>query len=124
MTPELAAAQAARLGEQVDYLVVVRGSIYSASATRPDLHTEPGFGIELCLGDPHAATGTVPVVLQGSVVDPGQAQWALQDGVTTDMVEMTRAQITDPDLVARYRSGEADRIRPCLLAVQPELHGP
>ncbi len=117
VTPELAAAQAARLGEQVDYLVVVRGSIYSASATRPDLHTEPGFGIELCR-QIRAATGTVPVVLQGSVVDPGQAQWALQDGVTTDMVEMTRAQITDPDLVARYRSGEADRIRPCLLCNQ------
>ena len=117
VTPELAAAQAARLGEQVDYLVVVRGSIYSAWATRPDLHTEPGFGIELCR-QIRAATGTVPVVLQGSVVDPGQAQWVLQDGVTTDMVEMTRAQIADPDLVARYRSGEADRIRPCLLCNQ------
>ena len=43
VTPEMAAEQAARLAGQVDYLVVVRGSIYSLPATRPDLHTEPGL---------------------------------------------------------------------------------
>src|SRR6266571_1101945 len=117
VTPELAAGQAARLAGLVDYLVVVRGSIYSVSATRPDLHTEPGFGMELCRQVCAAVDGTVPVVLQGSVVDPGQAQWALDDGAT-DLVEMTRAQVTDPDLVVRLRSGEEDRIRPCLLCNQ------
>ena len=117
VTPELAAEQAARLAGQVDYLVVVRGSIYSVPATRPDLHTEPGFGIELCRQVRAAVDGAVPVVLQGSVVDPGQAQWALDDGAA-DLVEMTRAQITDPDLVARLRDGEPDRIRPCLLCNQ------
>jgi hypothetical protein len=61
--------------------------------------------------------GAVPVVIQGSVVDHGQAQWALADGAA-DLAEMTRAQITDPDLVARLRCGEADRIRPCLLCNQ------
>ena len=61
--------------------------------------------------------GAVPVVLQGSVVDPGQAQWALDDGVA-DLVEMTRAQIADPDLVTRCRSGEAERVRPCVLCNQ------
>ncbi len=117
VTPDLAAAQAVRLGEQVDYLVVVRGSIYSVSATRPDLHTEPGFAIELCRQIRAAAGPTVTVVLQGSVVDPGQAQSALDDQCA-DLVEMTRAQIADPDVVARYRSGDADRIRPCLLCNQ------
>ena len=61
--------------------------------------------------------GAIPVVLQSSVVDPAQAQWALADGAA-DMVEMTRAQITDPDLVARLRAGQPDRIRPCLLCNQ------
>ena len=117
VTPELAAEQAARLAGQVDYLVTVRGSIYSVSATRPDLHTEPGSGIELCRQVRAAVGGGVPVVLQGSVVDPGQAQWALDDGAA-DLAEMTRAQITDPDLVGRLRSGQADRIRPCLLCNQ------
>ena len=117
VTPEMAAEQAARLAGQADYLVVVRGSIYSVPATRPDLHTEPGPGIELCRQIRAAVGGAVPVALQGSVVDPGQAQWALDDGAA-DLAEMTRAQITDPDLVARLRSGEAERIRPCLLCNQ------
>ena len=124
VTPELAAESAARLAGQVDYLVVVRGSIYSVPATRPDLHSEPGFGIELCRQVRAAVKrtaevggGTIPVVLQGSVVDPAAAQWALADGAA-DLVEMTRAQITDPDLVARLRAGQPDRIRPCLLCNQ------
>ena len=117
VTPEIAAEQAVRLAGQVDYLVVVRGSIYSVPATRPDLHTEPGYGIELCRQVRTAVAGAVPVILQGSVVDAGQAQWALDDGAA-DLAEMTRAQITDPDLVARQRDGEPDRIRPCLLCNQ------
>lgn len=117
VTPELAAGQAARLAGLVDYLVVVRGSIYSVSATRPDLHTEPGSAMDLCRQVRAAVDGAVPVVLQGSVVNPGQAQWALDDGAA-DLVEMTRAQITDPDLVMRLRGGEEDRARPCLLCNQ------
>ena len=122
VTPELAAESAARLAGLVDYLVVVRGSIYSVPATRPDLHSEPGFGIELCRQvraavEGRGGWGTIPVVLQGSVVDPAQASWALADGAA-NLVEMTRAQITDPDLVARLRAGQPDRIRPCLLCNQ------
>ncbi len=117
VTPELAAESAARLAGQLDYLVVVRGSIYSVPATRPDLHSEPGFGIELCRQVRAAVGGAIPVVLQGSVVDPAQASWALTDGAA-DLVEMTRAQITDPDLVTRLRAGQPDRIRPCLLCNQ------
>ena len=117
VTPDMAAGQAARLAGQVDYLVVVRGSIYSLPATRPDLHTGPGSGIELGRQVRAAVNGTVPVVVQGSMADPGQAQWALDDGAA-DLAEMTRAQITDPDLVVRLRSGEAERIRPCLLCNQ------
>ncbi len=51
-----------------------------------------------------AAAGQVPVVLQGSVVDPAAAEAALADG-TADLVEMTRAQIADARLVARLRAG-------------------
>jgi mycofactocin system FadH/OYE family oxidoreductase 1 len=117
VTPEQAAEQVTRLAGLVDYLVVVRGSIYSVSATRPDLHTEPGFGIELCRQIRAAVGGAVPVILQGSVVDPAAASRALANGVA-DLVEMTRAQITDPDLVARLRAGQPERIRPCLLCNQ------
>jgi mycofactocin system FadH/OYE family oxidoreductase 1 len=117
VTPEMAAESAARLAGLVDYLVVARGSIYSVPATRPDLHTEPGFGLELCREVRAAVAGTIPVVLQGSVVDPDAASRALADAAA-DLVEMTRAQIADPDLVVRLRAGQPERIRPCLLCNQ------
>ena len=114
VTPEIAAEQAARLAPLVDYLVVVRGSVFSASATRPDGHAEPGFNIELCRQVRPRGTRTV---LQGSIVDPAQAQWALDEGVA-DLVEMTRAQIADPDLVRKVRAGVPERVRPCVLCNQ------
>jgi mycofactocin system FadH/OYE family oxidoreductase 1 len=114
ITPEQAVGYARAVAGSVDYLVVVRGSGLSVSATRPDLHAEPGFNAELCRQVRDAVGGAVPVVLQGSVVEPSQAQWALASGVA-DLVEMTRAQIAAPDLVALVRAGEAARIRPCVL---------
>ena len=117
VTPEVAAEQAARLARLADYLVVVRGSIFSVSATRPDLHAEPGFNTGLCRQIRTAVSGNAAVVLQGSVVDPEEADRVLCDGVA-DLVEMTRAQIADPDLVAHCRDGHPGRIRPCLLCNQ------
>ncbi len=116
MAPSIAAALVGDPAARVDYLVVTRGAIFSAEKTRPDFHEPTGFNIGVCR-DVRAAvqqTGAdVAVLLQGSVVDWGQAEWAIDDGAC-DAVEMTRAQIADPDLVARVRSGEAERIRPCI----------
>ncbi|MCW2900163.1 MAG: 2,4-dienoyl-CoA reductase [Streptosporangiaceae bacterium] len=117
ITPEQAAGLGRDLAGLADYLVVVRGSAMGTSVTRPDLHTEPGFNIDLCRSIRAAVGGATQVVLQGSVVDPAQAQWALDDGVA-DLVEMTRAQIADPDLVWLWRAGEGARIRPCVLSNQ------
>lgn len=104
-----------------DLLTVVRGSIFSAGATRPDGHTPPGFNLELTRSVRAALRegfgDRVAVVAQGSIVDVGQAQRALTDEVA-DAVEMTRAQIADADLVAKFRSGGQERIRPCVLCNQ------
>jgi 2,4-dienoyl-CoA reductase (NADPH2) len=113
MTPETAPAIAVDLvAAGIDYLVVVRGSIYTAEKTRPDFHEPPGFNIDVCRSVKAAVPNTT-VFLQGSVVDHGQAEWAIGEGVA-DGVEMTRAQIADPDLVAKLRSGVAGTIRPCI----------
>ncbi|MFT3851434.1 MAG: mycofactocin system FadH/OYE family oxidoreductase 1 [Ilumatobacteraceae bacterium] len=113
ITPDQAPAIAAGLVELgVDYVVVVRGSIFSIEKTRPDFHEPTGFNVDVCRAVRASVPGT-PVFLQGSIVDVGQAAWALDDGVA-DGVEMTRAQIADPDLVAKLRAGEAERIRPCI----------
>ncbi len=113
MTPDLAPQTAAALaGAGVDYVVVVRGSIYSAEKTRPDFHEPPGFNIDVCRAVKAALPETV-VYLQGSIVDPGQAEWAIDDAVC-DGVEMTRAQIADPDVIGKLRSDHAGSIRPCI----------
>jgi 2,4-dienoyl-CoA reductase (NADPH2) len=120
ITPEMAPAIAATLvGAGLDYLVVTRGSIYTVEKTRPDFHEPTGFNIELCRSvraAVHESAPQVPVILQGSIVEIGQAEWALggyDDPARCDAVEMTRAQIADPDLVAKLVAGDADRIRPC-----------
>jgi 2,4-dienoyl-CoA reductase (NADPH2) len=117
ITPEQATGFVPRLVPLVDYLTVVRGSAMSVSATRPDFHTPPGFNTELASAVRAAAGGAVPVVLQGSVTDPAEAQRAL-DGAAADLVEMTRAQIADPDLVALVRAARPERVRPCVLCNQ------
>lgn len=153
ITPEQAPELASSIAESaasgpaggLDMLTVVRGSIYSTSATRPDGHTPPGFNIALArsvasavatttvattTAEPDAALGGVwletgagvRIVAQGSIVDVEMAESALSGGPhavgVLDGVEMTRALISDADLVAKVRAGESSRVRPCTLTNQ------
>jgi 2,4-dienoyl-CoA reductase (NADPH2) len=105
------------LADSIDLLVVVKGRPYSTAAYRPTAHIPPGFNLELCRAMRDAAAGRVPVALQGSVADPALARSALDDGVA-DLVELTRAQIADAELVAKVRAGTPERVRPCILCNQ------
>lgn len=111
ITAEHATQTATDISATIDYLVVVRGSIFSVEKTRPDFHEPPGFNVDLCRAV-KAATKVV-TFLQGSVVDAAQAEWAIAEGVC-DGVEMTRAQIADPDLGAKLVQGTPEQIRPCI----------
>jgi mycofactocin system FadH/OYE family oxidoreductase 1 len=117
VTPELAAGQVDALADAVDLLVVVRGGPFSQAAYRPTAHTPPMFNLDLARQMRAAAAGRVPVVLQGSVVDVADARSALASGAC-DLVEMTRAQIAEPDLARLARDGLASRARPCILCNQ------
>lgn len=117
ITPDMAAAQVGVLAELVDLLVVVRGGPFSVAAYRPDAHAPPGFNADLCRQMRIAADGRALVALQGSVVEPAAAEAALTDGVC-DAVEMTRAQIAEPNLVELVRAGRPERARPCILCNQ------
>jgi 2,4-dienoyl-CoA reductase (NADPH2) len=99
----------------LDYVVGVRGSGLAVAATRPDAHTPPGYGVPLAAALRRAAPPGTAVVLAGGVVDVGAAQDVLADG-RADLVEMTRALVADPDLVAHARAGRAPR--PCVLTNQ------
>ena len=113
LVPEAAADVAAALSDHVDYVTVVRGSIYTTSAYRPDTHVEPGFNIELARLVRAAVPARVAVIVQGSIVDPDQAEWIVSEGIG-DGVEMTRAQIADAELARKLSDGDGARIRPCI----------
>ena len=113
ITPEQSPSIAAALAIGIDYVVVTRGSIYTIDKTRPDFHEPAMHNLELCRSVRAALPSTVAVVLQGSVVDAGAADAALADGVA-DLVEMTRAQLADPDLARKLVAGTPERVRPCL----------
>jgi mycofactocin system FadH/OYE family oxidoreductase 1 len=113
ITPDQAPGIAAALAEHIDYLVIVRGAIYSVEQTRPDIHQPPMFNLDVCRAVNANLPERVVVYLQGSVVDPLAAEAAIADG-TCDAVEMTRAQIADPDLVAKLKAGTPEQIRPCI----------
>jgi mycofactocin system FadH/OYE family oxidoreductase 1 len=117
ITPDSAVAIAQELAPHVDYLVLVRGSIYSVTATRPDGHEQPGFNLPATAAIRASLDGIVPVFAQGSIVDPLMAAAAIADG-TADGVEMTRAQIADAELVRKLREDAAERLRPCVLCNQ------
>ncbi len=112
ITPEMAAELAPRLVEAgLNYIVVVRGAIFSAEKTRPDFHEPEGFNRELTAQIRSAVS--VPVFLQGSIVDIAMANEAIAAGIC-DGVEMTRAHIADPDIAHKARNGAASDIRPCI----------
>lgn len=125
ITPDLAAGYVPAIAPAIDLLTVVRGGLFSPESYRPDTHTPAGFNVEVCRRIREVAGSAVPIVLQGSIVDVGHAQRALDDG-TCDLVEMTRAQIADPDLVEAAR--RARRPRPCVRCNQAclvdDFHNP
>ena len=119
---ELASTLVGEPGAAVcDYVAVVRGAIFSTAATRPDGHTAQGFNLDLVQQVRDAVRARhddrVAVIAQGSIVDWGQAEWAIDEG-RADGVEMTRAQIADASLVAKLAAGRSEEVRPCILCNQ------
>ena len=56
---------------------------------------------------------SAPVLVAGRILTPEAGEASLVAG-DADLVAMTRAIIADPDLPAKTRRGERDRIRPCI----------
>lgn len=64
-----------------------------------------------------AIGAAVPVIGVSRIMTPQRAEAALREH-QCDLVGMTRAQITDPDLVRKTAEGRTDTIRPCVSANQ------
>lgn len=104
----------------IDYLTITSGSIFSGHMTRAGLFAPPGHAAHLA-ADIRAALREngheIPVIAQGSIVDVAMAA-ELIAGDRADLVEMTRALISDPQLPKKVATGDGDRIRPCILCNQ------
>jgi 2,4-dienoyl-CoA reductase (NADPH2) len=96
----------------VDYISLTTGlrSYYVKDTTFAE-----GFALEL--GRVLKGDVDVPVIVAGRIRHPATAERALAEGAT-DFVGIARAQLADPEWVAKARDGHADRIRPCIGIVQ------
>jgi mycofactocin system FadH/OYE family oxidoreductase 1 len=117
ITPEAAPDLAVGLAEGLDYVAAVRAPAFDVGGTRPDGHTEAGFAVPLADALRRALPPNVAVMAQGSIIDPAMAEAILAAG-SADLVEMTRAQIADPDLAAKLAAGVPEQVRPCVLCNQ------
>jgi mycofactocin system FadH/OYE family oxidoreductase 2 len=120
--PEDAAEIAGLLAAEgmLDFISVTSGSIYSTHLTRPGLYMPPGFAAHLA-GIIKSAV-PVPVIAQGSIVEPQMAATLLSQQ-QADAVEMTRALIADPELPRKLRDGYPADVRPCILSNQDNIVG-
>jgi len=112
---EMGEVAAALAGDgALDYLNVIAGTNYDRLGRMdhwPPTPAPHGLFVDLAAGI--RARVAIPVFTTGRVTDAALAERVLAEG-KADMVGMTRAHISDPDLVTKLRAGRAEDIRPCV----------
>ena len=99
---------------QVDYLNIIVGTNYERAGRMdhwPPTPAPHGLFVPLAAGIKSCVA--VPVFTTGRITDPAMANAIIERG-DADMVGMTRAQISDPDLVRKLVEGRPQDIRPCV----------
>lgn len=96
----------------IDFVNASQGSYYSTPSMLPTHGM--GTGSMLASSAPIAAAASrIPRIVAGRFQTLEDAAAVLADGVA-DLVGMVRPMLADPDLISKYRRGEADRVRPCI----------
>lgn len=101
-------------GGKLDYVNVIVGTNYDRIQRMehwPPTPAPHGLYVPLATGMKQAVA--TPVFTTGRITDPRMANAIIADG-QADMVGMTRAHISDPDIVDKIRSGRLNEIRPCV----------
>jgi 2,4-dienoyl-CoA reductase-like NADH-dependent reductase (Old Yellow Enzyme family) len=99
---------------KLDYLNVIVGTNYDRLQRMEHWPPTPApHGLFVPLAAAIKAHVAIPVFTTGRITDPRMAEEILARG-DADMIGMTRAHISDPDLVAKLKAGRADDIRPCV----------
>jgi 2,4-dienoyl-CoA reductase-like NADH-dependent reductase (Old Yellow Enzyme family) len=95
----------------IDYVNLTLGTDYNAHKMIGAMHEPVGYEV------PHAAPVRaaldLPVLVTGRFRTLEEADEVIRAG-RADLVALTRAQIADPDLVAKTRAGRPESVRPCI----------
>lgn len=114
LDPQEAARVAQALESRVDYISVMVGNNNRFEArVRHWPPTPAEHGLFRTVARTIKAVVSVPVLAVGRVTDVALANDILAAG-DADMVGMVRAQIADPELLAKTRAGRAADVRPCV----------
>ena len=99
----------------IDYVSVSQGNNHTFPDMIGGMHEPVGYELERSV--PVGEAADVPVLLSGRFRTVEEADQAIRLG-QADMVALTRATLADPDLVAKTKRGEIERIRPCIACNQ------
>ncbi len=100
---------------KLDYISVMMGSIYSLDKAWASMHVAPGFAAHLAAGLRKVLRESkleIPVATSGRIQDPLLAADLLAEN-QVDLIEMTRALISDPELPLKAQAGKLADIRYC-----------
>jgi len=98
----------------VDYLNIIVGTNYERAGRMEHWPPTPApHGLFVSLAAGIKSRVAIPVFTTGRITDPAMANAIIERG-DADMVGMTRAQISDPDLVRKLIDGRPQDIRPCV----------
>ena len=98
----------------VDYLNIIVGTNYERSGRMDHWPPTPApHGLFVPLAAGIKSQVAVPVFTTGRITDPAMANAIIERG-DADMVGMTRAQISDPNIVRKLIEGRPQDIRPCV----------
>jgi 2,4-dienoyl-CoA reductase-like NADH-dependent reductase (Old Yellow Enzyme family) len=99
---------------QVDYLNIIVGTNYERAGRMdhwPPTPAPHGLFVHLAAGIKSRVA--LPVFTTGRITDPAMANAIIERG-DADMVGMTRAHVSDPNLVRKLIEGRPQDIRPCV----------
>jgi mycofactocin system FadH/OYE family oxidoreductase 2 len=99
---------------KVDYLSLSQSNYNGASYSTmiPDMQFSRAAYVDLQAAV-KAAVPELPTISVGRIIAPEEAERIIAAG-QADLVAMTRAQIADPELANKARTGRADEIRTCI----------
>jgi 2,4-dienoyl-CoA reductase-like NADH-dependent reductase (Old Yellow Enzyme family) len=104
----------------IDFLDLSVGDYYRMETMVGTMHVPARY--ELPTTGEIASVATVPRIVTGRFRALDEVEGVLQDGIA-DIVSLTRAQIADPDLVAKSVAGHPDQVRPCIACNQGCIGG-